>query len=578
MNGKKGFKSLIKELSVKWKLTVGFGIVFLILLISLGASARSISKIGDQVKLYSKFTFPLSTYNLTAQREMVSVQRYMLMAILERESGMDYQSSLDLSGKSAENFIEIMKQFAAQQRNNANDKNIEDVNQCVTTAETARNKIIELIKDSSKDDTAEAYTVFKNEFMPAFNQMAEIMEQMNAFGAQKADIQKQTAHNTITQSWIILVLVLVISILATAGIIFVLTRAILIPVREIEAVYNEMGKGNLHSKILYESRDELGRMADSIRTTNARLISYVEDIISKLTMLSHGDMCISVDLDYEGDFAAIKKAVIDTASSLNATMLVIHKAADEVNSGAGQVSDGSQALASGATEQAAAIEELTASAQNVAQKAEKNTASVRKATEYVTKAGNGVNESNDRMRSLNNAMKEISQSSEEISKVTKLVEDIAFQTNILALNAAVEAARAGDAGKGFAVVADEVRNLAAKSAEAAKQTADLVQKSTEKVSEGEKLADETLQLLDDVAQKALLADQSIKEIESDSLKQTDAIAQINLGLSQVSSVVQSNAATAEESSASSEELAAQSQILREEVSRFSLSGQNEISK
>jgi len=574
MNEKKGSTILLKEFSVKWKLTVGFGIVFLILLISLGTSARSISKIGDQVTMYSKFTYPLTSYNITAQREMISVQRYLLMALLESESGLDYQSSLEQSGKSAENFIALMEKFAAQQRSNANDKNIEAVNQCVASAETARNKIIELLGGSSKESTAEAYTIFKNDFMPAFTQMAEIMEEMNVVGAQKADVQKQTAQNIIVQSWIILFLVLVISILATIGVIFVLTRAILVPVKEIEAVYKEMGKGNLHSKIRYQSRDELGRMADSIRTTNARIILYIEDIISKLTMLSQGDMCISVDLDYDGDFAAIKKAIIDTTASLNATMVIIHRAAEQVNSGAGQVSDGSQALASGATEQAATIEELTSSAQNVAEKAEKNTVSVRKATDYVAKAGSGVNESNEHMKNLNNAMKEISRSSEEISKVTKLVEDIAFQTNILALNAAVEAARAGDAGKGFAVVADEVRNLAAKSAEAAKQTADLVQQSTAKVSEGEKLANETLQLLDDVAQKALMAERSIKEIESDSLEQTDAIAQINLGLSQVSSVVQTNAATAEESSASSEELAAQAQILREEVSKFRLSGQN----
>ena len=167
-------------------------------------------------------------------------------------------------------------------------------------------------------------------------------------------------------------------------------------------------------------------------------------------------------------------------------------------------------------------------------------------------------------------MKEIGAASHKISSITKVIEDIAFQTNILALNAAVESARAGEAGKGFAVVADEVRSLAGKSAEAAKQTADLIMHSVTSVSEGEQLADETAKVLKGVAEQAVLVEQAIKEIEESSSYQVQVIEQINQGLSQVSAVIQTNAATAEESSSSSEELAAQAQMLQQEVSRFRL--------
>ena len=195
---------------------------------------------------------------------------------------------------------------------------------------------------------------------------------------------------------------------------------------------------------------------------------------------------------------------------------------------------------------------------------------VRQATEYVTQAAAGILQSNEEMQKLTRAMDEIRESSEQISSITKVIEDIALQTNILALNAAIEAARAGTAGKGFAVVADEVRNLAAKSAEAAKQTAVLLQTAESTVKEGGEIAANTSRVLSQAGEQAKMISVSIEQVERGSVEQAGAIEQITLGLSQVSSVVQNNAATAEESSASSEELAAQAQALQQEVSKFLL--------
>lgn len=345
-------------------------------------------------------------------------------------------------------------------------------------------------------------------------------------------------------------------------------------VRRIEA----LAQGDLHSEVpQVQTDDEIGKLSGSFTVTVNKLNDYIQEISYILNSVEQGNCTVETRQDYTGDFAAIKAALDKIILNLNSIFTNIKGASDQVASGADQVSSASQALASGAAEQASTVEELNASITGVAQQSEENVSNVKKATEYVAQADAGIRESNERMQNLNAAMGEISQSSEKISSITKVIEDIAFQTNILALNAAIEAARAGSVGKGFAVVADEVRNLAAKSAEAAKQTAELINHSVETVSNGEKLAGETAQILMEVAEKAKLADQSIRKIEEASYEQAQSIEQINQGLFQVSAVVQTNAATAEESSASSEELAAQAQTLQHVVERFTLKDEPSVS-
>jgi methyl-accepting chemotaxis protein len=356
----------------------------------------------------------------------------------------------------------------------------------------------------------------------------------------------------------------------------VMGRKVLRPIAAVEKEMGEISQGNLASAFdLEPDTSEIGMLIHSIHLTRSTLQKYISDISQKLTLISEGNLTVRTQMQYIGDFVPIARALETIRVSLNRTLSQIDTAAEQVSTGASQVAGGAQALATGSSEQASSIEELNASITKIAEQSEENASHVKLAARYVEQASTNVRDGSGHMKQLTGAMANIGSSSNQIANITKVIEDIAFQTNILALNAAIEAARAGNAGKGFAVVADEVRNLAAKSAEAAKQTAELIRRSAATVEEGTQVAVKTAQILSDIESKDGMVNESILKVLQSSSEQAAAIEQVKQGLNQVSSVVQTNAATAEENSATSEEMSAQAAALREEVGKFKLDNGHE---
>lgn len=373
----------------------------------------------------------------------------------------------------------------------------------------------------------------------------------------------------------VMLITFALSILVIFAIILVISKRIVTPIKALTETAHLIADGNLDVSAQEGSHDEVGQMASAINRTVLQLnqyIAYIREITHTLETMSQGDMRIHLEQDYVGEFASIKSAFTDLSISLNHTLRTIDSAAEQVSVGADQVSLGAQALAAGSVEQAASVEELSTSVEKIAEQAAENSSIVNTAVGYFEKVNLGFHTGIEQMGQLTEAMTEITSASEQIANITRAIEDIAFQTNILSLNAAIEAARAGDAGKGFAVVADEVRNLAAKSAEAAKQTSELIQISVSTVAKGTEMTAQTAQILQDVGETTVKVNDSFKQIEQSSLEQASAIDQIRDGLSQVSAVVQTNAATAEENSATSEEMSAQAATLREQVGNFKLKG------
>ena len=325
-----------------------------------------------------------------------------------------------------------------------------------------------------------------------------------------------------------------------------------------------IAQGRVDVNIVKYHDDEFGALADEyMKVVNN--IKYQSKIAEEV---SNGNLTITVNPKSSEDILgnSMKKLVDDNLHVLSN----ISEAGSQVTVSSSQVASASQALAQGSTEQASAIEEITASINEIAEKTKQNAEQANEASGLVNTAISDVKEGNEQMKNMVGAMQEINKSSESISKIIKVIDDIAFQTNILALNAAVEAARAGEAGKGFAVVAEEVRSLAAKSAAAAAETAELIEESIGKVNTGSKIADDTAEAMETIAKVVQQSEVIINGIAESSNYQATAVAQIEQAVTQVSQVVQTNSATSEECAAASEELSNQAAKMREMLSIYNL--------
>ncbi len=380
---------------------------------------------------------------------------------------------------------------------------------------------------------------------------------------------------THSSSMIQFLMVIALAMVGTLQLIsmWVIRRKILRPVIAVRDQMGEISQGNLSAEFGFRSdTSEIGMLVASIHETKGELRKYISDIDNKLSEMAQGNMNLSIDSSYRGEFLPIQDAMRQILDGLNDALSRIHQTAGKVSDRSERMAVSAQTLSDGAVQQAAAVEELSAGIQDISGQVKRTSKDADNARKSAVETESQLAVCSQKMDALSSAIADISESSDQISGIIKTIEDISFQTNILALNASVEAARVGAAGKGFAVVANEVQQLAAKSAESAKNITDLIVNSVRLVQYGTSLSGETMTALTNVVSSSRQSAELVEHIADSAKQQAESLSQLTEGMENISAVVQTNANTAEESASSAQELHHHAERLQAAVRHFQLRG------